>query len=212
MENINSQIPSDIFDWVNTHDFEALSEAQQQLVLTHLTMADYSELHQNALQIQEGLNLNRSPRHSKIKHSLLKQLEEKHSPSLTLINSISNNSYWKAAAVFLIFISGWICHQLIQHQPLGNFPFMTITDTASINDEVEKVFIGIKDSLAKDSQYYMKKFFDEKHRSLPNCDDPALVPDNLHKFEGKPNDTVLNRPQKYLPLLKQPISLEQLST
>ncbi|MES2616352.1 MAG: hypothetical protein V4613_00650 [Bacteroidota bacterium] len=212
MDNNNIHIPSEIFDWINTKDFDALTEAQQQLVLEHLTKETYNELYENAFRIQEGLSLNQSPRHSKIKRNLIEQLENKQGSSMSLIRNFSNNTFWKAAAVVLIFISGWISHQLIHHQPLGNFPFMTITDTASMNQEIEKAFIGIKDSIAKDSQYYLKKFFDEKNRCTPDCDDPSLVPDNLNKINGKRIDTVFNRPPKYLPLIKHPISLEELSS
>ncbi len=208
MDNNNIHIPSEIFDWFNTQDFDALNAAQQQLVLEHLTKKTYNELYENAFRIQEGLSLNQSPRHSKIKRNLIEQLENKQRSSMSFISNFSNNTFWKAAAVVLIFISGWICHQLIQHQPLGSFPFMTITDSSAMNQEVEKAMIGIKDSIAKDSQYYFKKFIDEKNHYDQKCDDPNLIPDNLHNLKGPLNDTVLKTSRKQYPLSKDHLSSE----
>lgn len=100
MNNIEN-IPSAIFDWMNSMPFEKLDAVQQKTVKEFMSVTEYNEMHE-VTQLLHGVKHEPAARHNQIKEALLNRFDEKHRQASPLSISIfSSQLAWKIAAVFL---------------------------------------------------------------------------------------------------------------
>ncbi len=135
MDHQHEHIPSIIFDWIEHRPFISLQEAEREQVLLYFSREEYEELHQASFYIQKSQQAGRTSSYSPVKLDLLKafdksfQVKETPRPFLHLL--------WKAAAIFLLFLSGWLCHYLAGYRH----------SSAEIMAAVDTVFITEKNTL-----------------------------------------------------------------
>jgi hypothetical protein len=91
-------IPSEIFDWINTLPFEALTIEQRQQVLLYFTQEEYIDM-VRALQMVQQTTASSKQR---IKADLFNRMEQKYPSNNKLIGLNKLIPLWQAAAVLLM--------------------------------------------------------------------------------------------------------------
>lgn len=110
MELYPEHIPPIIFDWIEERAFASLSTTEKAMVLEHLSEYEYNELYLSAFYIRKSMEAGSTSGQQPVKLSLLKTFDHTHSGRHRILPFM--NMFWKVAAVFLLFMTGWLCHYL----------------------------------------------------------------------------------------------------
>lgn len=94
-------IPTEIFDWINTLPFEALTIEQQQQVLLYFTKEEYTDMVHALLMVQQTTSTTASSK-QRIKADLFKRMEQKYPSYHKPIGLNKRIPLWQAAAVVLM--------------------------------------------------------------------------------------------------------------
>lgn len=133
--NEMNQIPNEIFNLVESKAWSALDDNERAVVLMHLTMEEYNNLHEIFM---STVALNQAEQHlyvpASIKENLDKAFKKQHQKSMMI-------PLWQAAAVFLMMIGGF-AYYVFHHSAIEKVIVNTIHDTLYVpqlvSNEVKK--------------------------------------------------------------------------
>lgn len=133
--NEMNQIPNEIFNLVESKAWSALDDNERAVVLMHLTMEEYNNLHEIFM---STVALNQAEQHlyvpASIKENLDKAFKKQHQKSMMI-------PLWQAAAVFLMMIGGF-AYYVFHHSAIEKVIVNTIHDTLCVpqlvSNEVKK--------------------------------------------------------------------------
>jgi hypothetical protein len=133
--NEMNQIPNEIFNLVESKAWSALDDNERAVVLMHLTMEEYNNLHEIFM---STVALNQAEQHlyvpASIKENLDKAFKKQHQKSMMI-------PLWQAAAVFLMMIGGF-AYYVFHHSAIEKGIVNTIHDTLCVpqlvSNEVKK--------------------------------------------------------------------------
>lgn len=131
MKNNIENVPSEIFDWINSLSFEALHTDQQERVLQHFSKEEYHELFESNRNIQNALQ--QSKYHSG-KEDLLSLFDEKH-PEKKHLSFWKNDVLWKAASVLLLLSTLWFSLRNLKEKALTDTKVVVKYDTVFVEKE-----------------------------------------------------------------------------
>ena len=130
-----NEIPNEIFNLVERKAWSALDDKEKALVLKHLTMEEYNNLHEIFM---STVALNQAEQHlhvpTSIKENLDKAFKKQHQKNMMI-------PLWQAAAVFLMMIGGFV-YYVFHHSAIEKVIVNTIHDTLYVpqlvSNEVKK--------------------------------------------------------------------------
>jgi hypothetical protein len=136
---IHEHLPQVIFDWLENRHFSTLTSAEQEQVLAYFSEEEYNELHNNAFYIRKSLQAGSTSGHAPVKAGLLKTFDKTYTDTQRPFPFLQ--VFWKIAAVFLLFATGWLCHYLSGYKHNAS---ETMADTVYITQKnlytPEKIF------------------------------------------------------------------------
>lgn len=146
MNTINPEnIPSYIFDWMETYSFSSLTDEQKTDVLKYFPKEEYDELHKNSIVIKSIQEPVFSETSEERKQNLLNRFESKHETKRKRFVLYSN--FWKVAASLVLLGCGWILNYLIPGKTTTDTGFVTLIDTVYLTKEIITDPIEIYDTL-----------------------------------------------------------------
>jgi hypothetical protein len=130
-------IPAAIFDWLKSSDFSALSAARQAEVLAHISMEEYEELHRVAADLHQFQATKVKTDRRLLKKDLMERFDAQY-PQTGRRGPVNIRplQVWKAAAVFLLVVSGLLSYGLLHGMNAGAPARLTTVDTVYITKEV----------------------------------------------------------------------------
>lgn len=144
MKTEPENIPSEVFDWMQTTPYHRLSGEQQSMVLQHLSESTYSEWHAviTTLQTQRVSGI----RKKALKSQLLQEFDRHYPPaSKKVFFAISPGWYRMAAAVLLAVCLGLLARIHFGDQPKS--PALALHDTVYMTREIAAAPIRIYDTV-----------------------------------------------------------------
>ena len=134
---INSEhLPSEIFDWIETKAYSKLTDEQKQLVLKHLSEADYTQLFQAAESLKTSINFE-SMDDTNSKNLLLSHFNKHHKTAKLVSLPGKRLVIWQAAAAVLFLVSGWLGYQLVDFKTQTISEQVAMVDTVYVDREVK---------------------------------------------------------------------------
>lgn len=140
-------IPAVVFDWLQTYDFEELTAEQKQEVLFHFAMEEYGELRHTVSQINLLRQSDESEGRLQRKQDLLARFDALHAPAGKQRSIFSGQVVWKAAAVFLFFLSAALFYQKMTAKSTESTALASAIDTLYVVKEVASAPVRIYDTV-----------------------------------------------------------------
>lgn len=202
MKSNPEQIPTAVFDWLQTHDFEDLNAAQKQETLLHFGVEEYAELRRTVTKINRAALQTRLGR----KQDLLARFDALHAPGATAgrVFSITRLVVWKAAAVFLFFLSAALFYQKMTAKNAESSALASAIDTLYVVKEVasapvriyDTVFIqakkqGVRASIPIESQFALRQDTGSELGAEPFAGDQSPFV-SVRELENKSNQPKRN--------------------
>ena len=150
--NNPENIPSHIFDWLASHDFNTLDAAQKQEVLKYITEEEYTELRNTSTLLHSGARLHQVPASNGGKQALMDRFKDKHQIPQTAKPEPSGwNSalFWRAAAIILFLLCGAQAYYTVKaHRSADMTAVERIIDTVYVTkNDVNATPIIIRDTI-----------------------------------------------------------------
>ncbi|MGC4057606.1 MAG: hypothetical protein QM743_05715 [Chitinophagaceae bacterium] len=130
MQSNMQEWPECVLEWVTVHPFSALSEAQQAVVLSCMSSAEYDAMHEvsGTLSVMQEVPVNAGPGRKQL---LMDRFDARHQPAAPqeMRKKIQwSFQLWRAAAVALLGLCGWLTYER-RSAALSDSPVTTIRDT-----------------------------------------------------------------------------------
>lgn len=226
MKTKPENIPAIVFDWLEAYDFQGLSSEQKQEVLKHSTEEEFNELRQTIVGIKTTAFPAYIENMASRKQTLLARFDSIHSRPLVSIREDTNqggarfdrihsdkkrnhrpvfaltNWVWKAAAVFLFFLSSGLIYQKMTVKNVNGVALASSIDTLYVIKEVasaptwiyDTVFIHLKPKQVKPS-YTIDSGYSSNTQTALAGDLQSFNPDPLPVVSLRELDNASNRPK-----------------
>jgi len=209
MKSDSENIPAALFDWLEKYNFSSLDSAQQSEVLEYFSAEEYSELRQSVLSIEsvkqnDAISGLRRPeplataRRVLRKQELLNRFDEKHRKPAIAYRFLNRPiALWKAAAVFLLFGSGWMTHYFLREKAASPEPVIAVMDTMYVTKEAMPVLEKIYDTVYIKQQAgpssIRKIYYKGRREETVEKDESSFLPGDMNVLSIKDLDSTPNR-------------------
>lgn len=182
---IDEQIPEELFDWVKSMPYDALSEIQRETVLRWFTPAEYDDMHRALYLVSE----NRLSRKDALRTNLLTVFDKKYQ-SRTVELRLAVLRVWQVAAAILfvmLFGSSYLWIRAGKKTPVAEI--IQLRDTVYMEAPQAEV-IRVHDTVFLQHQQGSRITHKQDHsvshpRSLPQVSDVHIR--SIHEVDALPN-------------------------
>lgn len=129
-------IPSIIFDWMETLSFSELSETQKKNVLTYFSEETYQELHLAGEKAKHAYHASAVSEDFPSKRVLLEHFDRHHQLRKPMGASSKGLLFWQAAAILLMMLSGGLFYRFIDLKKSMGSQTVAAVDTVYVTKEV----------------------------------------------------------------------------
>ena len=178
--------PKELFDWIETFHFDALSLEQQIIVLQCISEEEYNDMHLASNEITNSIQHN--VRKDNIKGQLLQHFDQ-HYPNQKVSFSVSKSYVWKVASVVLFCSTILLSYLQLNKKVIEQTQIVVKRDTVYLEKELKQIS-PLDQSSMQPEPIASKKVQIVKHVQLKNNIKP--------QFQSKPNhEIVTEKSQSY---------------
>ena len=135
MNKNTENMPTEIFDWLQTSDFKSLVKDQQKQVLLYFSEEEFNAMHLAADALKMVNSQNNSRGEGLSKAALLERFDKQHTKIVYFYKQPV--FYWQAAAMFLLLLSGWLFYRTYDIKTSLSDRAVASTDTIYVNRDVK---------------------------------------------------------------------------
>lgn len=128
--------PKELFDWIETFPFEALSLEQQIIVQQYISEEEYNDMHLASNEITNSIQ--HTVRKENIKGQLLQHFDQ-HYPNQKVSFSVSKSYAWKVASVVLFCSTILLSYLQLNKKVLEQTQIVVKRDTVYLEKELKQI-------------------------------------------------------------------------
>lgn len=195
MNTINPEnIPSHIFEWMETYSFSSLTDEQKIDVLKFFSEEEYDELHKSSIIIKSIQEPVFSETSEEGKQDLLNRFESKHETKRKRF--VLYNTFVKVAASLVLLGCGWILNYLIPGKTTTDTGFGTLVDTVYLTKEIITDPIKIYDTLYVKTEAKSEDKTPQAYKNFSGNSGVAKEPENNSSVYMDEVGSPLNRQKR----------------
>jgi len=182
MPTDKQNIPTQIFDWMHSNDFDSLKKNEQKLVLQFFKKEEFDELYFASTQLKSFLK-----KQTDSKQFLLNEFNKHHGQKVKSIFFKDSSMLWKAAVLLLLIGIGILQFSILNKNGTTEVVAQTIHDTIFSVKNIVSVPIKIHDTILLAYQKPATKNFEKEQR----IESTENVKNEKSNFFPKPDFNVL---------------------
>lgn len=189
-----SQLPSELFDCMQSHPFKELDFAKQQWVIHFLTEEEYDAMHLGHKLTQMQAELHN--RESAIKSDLIQRVEKLAPASTSMVATRNRSFIWQAASILLLFSTAWFGYKSMTPHIQVETKTVVSRDTIYIETESKKK----EDNIAKETTSSVKRKQNNLHKT-GKATRPKYKPNTMEAVASSPMKKNIMLSESGIPVL-----------